>query len=137
MTDRGSGKFGKGGRTSRACAEVHGLSLLVSAAERSRLAGLTSADEAAALAKMASARRERTLVAWAMRRVLLARALDCEPGDIVFGRTESGTPRLVSPHRSLHFSLSHSCDAMLFAFCQTGRVGVDIERVDERVDPAR
>jgi 4'-phosphopantetheinyl transferase len=112
------------------------LSLLLPAADTARLGRLLAPDEAAAVARMAPGRRGRTLVAWAARRTLLAHALRCEPGDIVFDRSESGAPRLVSPEQRVHFSLSHSGDAMLFAL-SAARIGADIERIDPRVDAAR
>lgn len=63
-------------------------------------------------------------------RHILAERLGAEPGDIAFAYGPYGKPALDGPgHGGLHFNLSHGEDWALIAVGTTGRLGVDIERI--------
>jgi 4'-phosphopantetheinyl transferase len=99
---------------------------------------LLTDDEEARLDRMASAtRRARARVAWGARRIILARLLERDPRDIAIVRHSHATPTADAPGHSLHVSLSHSGDWMLFAVSRAHRVGVDIERIDPATDVVR
>ena len=116
------------------CVDVWTLPLVVSPCDADAFAAALTAQEEELLGRIASApRRERTRVAWATRRALLGRALGCAPADVVIVRPPRGAPTLDMPGRALHFSLSHSADAMLFALSARARVGADIEWIDDQV----
>ncbi len=102
------------------------------------LDGALTLDERHQLGRIVSeARRERTRMAWGARRLILARLLECEPRAIVIRRPRLGAPTVDARGRTLHISLSHSADRMLFAMSQTRRLGVDIERADPEADTVR
>lgn len=59
------------------------------------------------------------------------------PGDWRFGTGDHGRPFLNNPTRSmesLDFNIAHSSRRVVLAITQDGRVGVDLEPVDRRVD---
>lgn len=71
------------------------------------------------------------VVSRGLLRDILARYLDCQPGDIRFDYTPHGKPRLRSTGTSLgvEFNLSHSSGFFVLAVSLGRRVGVDIERI--------
>jgi 4'-phosphopantetheinyl transferase len=79
-------------------------------------------------------RFEKDAVHWracrAALRMILGRALDCEPRELVLETGEFGKPALGPPHHGLHFNLSHCRDLALVALCAEGPVGIDIEPAD-------
>ncbi len=69
-------------------------------------------------------------------RVLLARYLDADPGQVALAIDPNGKPRLQRPGddrqqahgtQALHFNLSHSGELALYAFSSSWPVGVDVE----------
>jgi len=64
---------------------------------------------------------------------LLANHLGVEPDTILIETTEHGKPFLVQPNPSLYFNTSHCDDVFLVAIGQTP-IGIDIEKMDDRVD---
>jgi 4'-phosphopantetheinyl transferase len=118
--------------------DVWCLPLVRPAADAERLGAILSDEERALLQRIASpARRDRTSIAWGSRRIFLARALGCAPRDVSIVRSRNGAPTLADSGCRLHFSLSHSGEAMLFALSNATRVGADIERIDGGVDVVR
>ena len=81
--------------------------------------------------------RDRRCVAWGSLRFILARYLDCSPREIQIVREGLGRPEISYPNAAgLSFSLSHSEDFGLVAVSNNA-VGVDIERVDPKIDAER
>jgi 4'-phosphopantetheinyl transferase len=81
--------------------------------------------------------RDRILYATAhaaLRRVLGA-VLGVAPGDVRFERDGSGRPLLAGGGPA--FSLSHSGDRALVAVRESGRIGVDVERLRDGIDVDR
>lgn len=74
--------------------------------------------------RMPRERRVRA-VAYAMHRLLLARALDCDPADVPLYRDASGCPQLEGG--VAWTSLSHAGSLLALAIAADGPVGVDIE----------
>lgn len=78
--------------------------------------------------------RRRFIVGRARLRMILGAYLQCDPGELAFAMGRQGKPRLIAPpvgEASLHFNLSHSQDAALYAVTREGPVGVDLERERE------
>ncbi len=118
--------------------DVWCLPLVRPPADAGRLGALLSNEERSRLERIASpGRRDRARIAWATRRLLLARHLGCDPESVVIVRPREGAPVLAGPDEGLHFSLSHSGEAMLFAVSTAARVGADIEQVDVGADVVR
>jgi 4'-phosphopantetheinyl transferase len=118
--------------------DVWRLPLLLAPGRVAELNRCLSSDEDARHARMpSSVRRDRARVAWAYRRVILARYLGCEPQDVAIVRREGRAPAVSATGRPPHFSLSHSGDWMLFAASRHVVLGVDIERVDSGADVVR
>ncbi len=118
--------------------DVWCLPLLLAPAQVAELSHSLSSDDDARLARMPSAaRRDRTRIAWAYRRAILARYLGCEPREVAIVRQEGRAPAVGATGCPPHFSLSHSGDWMLFAASRHAVVGVDIERVDTGADVVR
>ncbi|MGO9126041.1 MAG: 4'-phosphopantetheinyl transferase family protein [Terriglobales bacterium] len=70
----------------------------------------------------------------AFLRIALGRYLQIEPREVSFRTAEHGKPELADLHR-LHFNLSHTDGVTVIAVTREGRVGVDVERVRENLDP--
>lgn len=69
----------------------------------------------------------RWTVARAALRIVLARALGCDPAAIAFAIDKRGKPALHLPYPGLAFSLSHSEGIALIALAEPARLGVDVE----------
>ena len=56
---------------------------------------------------------------------------DCHPRELRFGRTPAGKPFLLDQESgdAISFSVAHSGDLALFAFCKNVRVGIDVELI--------
>ncbi|HUJ60959.1 MAG TPA: 4'-phosphopantetheinyl transferase superfamily protein [Kofleriaceae bacterium] len=94
-----------------------------------------SDDERRAAERLAApAHRAAYLAQRALVRAIVARYTGGAPRDLVFARSPRGKPRLVGS--GLELNLSHADDVALLAIAHV-RVGVDIERLDAPIDPAR
>jgi 4'-phosphopantetheinyl transferase len=114
------------------------LSALASPARYDRALALMSAPEREAYARIkAPGRRvEYALGRYATKRLVAARA-GVSVGALVIEPGPSGKPRVTGPPESLgiRFNVSHSGDLLAVAVCGDGEIGVDVERVDERLLP--
>jgi phosphopantetheinyl transferase len=69
-------------------------------------------------------------------RVLLSRAIGCDPTDLMFATLPGGKPMLKAGNA--FFSLTHCRDHALIAICKSRRVGIDLELPREvRLDEGR
>lgn len=75
--------------------------------------------------------RRHFVVARGILRDILARYVDCQPGEVQFHYQPDGKPGLGFPGGSprLEFNLSHSSGLLVLAVTQGRQVGVDVERV--------
>lgn len=76
--------------------------------------------------------RHSYVVARGVLRLLLGRYLSMPPAAVRIGAGSHGKPEVEEP---LEFNLSHSGDLVLMAFAPGCRVGIDVERIEARVDP--
>jgi 4'-phosphopantetheinyl transferase len=90
--------------------------------ELRRFASFTRADDARSYAAAHTALRE-----------ILATMLGCAPIDITFHRDPFGRPRAGSG--ALDFSMTHAGNLCLVAISQVHRVGVDLERLRQPIEP--
>ncbi len=100
---------------------------------------LLTADEQARAARFIQPlHQQRFIIARAGLRQLLARYLNISPIEIALSSEQQGKPILKNPAYSLHFNISHSADAVLYAIAQHTPLGVDIEkqRADISIDIA-
>ena len=112
------------------------IPLDVPEADVRRCASQLSDDEIRRAARFRQpADRQRYVVAHGTLRVLLARVTGTEPVNVSLARSSTGKPRLKDLRHpsSSSFSLSHSGDWAAVAIGGSGRVGVDIERIDPDV----
>jgi 4'-phosphopantetheinyl transferase len=79
--------------------------------------------------------RRRFVSAHGAARLILAAHLGIAPTDVVWRRGPHGKPSLVG--QSVQVNLSHSDEWVLIAATTVGSVGVDVQRVNERVDVLR
>jgi len=80
--------------------------------------------------------RNRFIASRSMLRHILARYLDCTPGEIRFAYQDGGKPQVAHPASldgDLRFNLSHSADAAVYAISRGNEVGVDIELICPKV----
>jgi len=100
------------------------------------LAGLLRAPERQRACRFCLERdRRRYVVARARLRQLLAARLDTQPRSVRLARGIHGKPVLArSGAADWRFSVSHSRDIALYAFCRGREVGIDVEAVHEMQD---
>ncbi|MGO9649755.1 MAG: 4'-phosphopantetheinyl transferase family protein [Terriglobales bacterium] len=67
-------------------------------------------------------------------RIALGQYLHIEPRQVRFRTAEHGKPELAE-QRGLQFNLSHTDGATMIAVTRAGRVGVDVERIRQNLDP--
>lgn len=83
---------------------------------------------------VATVKAER-LMARGLTRLILSRYIDTPPGSLVFIRDQNGRPFISPmPVPGLHFSLSHTKDFLVIAVSRLADIGVDIERVNPKLD---
>jgi 4'-phosphopantetheinyl transferase len=82
-----------------------------------------------------TADRTRFVAARIALRLLVARYARIAPEDVVFGSDGRGKPRLATGQVPLEFNVAHSGGLALCALAVGRFVGVDVERIDRRVDP--
>ncbi len=94
-----------------------------------RCTALLDEDETRRAARfLRQADRDRFITSHAALRVVLGHVLDLPPGELRFGREETGRPHLSAPSDSgLDFNLSHSGEIALIGLTREGRIGVDVE----------
>jgi 4'-phosphopantetheinyl transferase len=78
--------------------------------------------------------RDRFIVGRARLRSLLGRYLGKNPASLCFRYGVAGKPELAKPE--LHFNMSHSDGIALVALGGPGRLGIDVERIRPRTNPA-
>ena len=68
-------------------------------------------------------------------RAVLAKYMDCKPGELAFFYGEHGKPTLASPwdKSQLRFNLSHSAGLALIAVSLRRDIGVDVEHISRKV----
>ena len=71
--------------------------------------------------------RERFIATRGLLRLILAKYVEGDPGDLEFCIGAFGKPELSSPATALRFNLSHSDDLLLLAVTHGREVGVDLE----------
>jgi 4'-phosphopantetheinyl transferase len=92
-----------------------------------------SADETQRAARFHfPADRDRFLIAHGCLRDVLSHYLRCEPDQLNFSTGEYGKPILLSD-KYMNFNLSHSGDYALIAVTRERKVGIDVERIRQRV----
>jgi 4'-phosphopantetheinyl transferase len=74
------------------------------------------------------------IISRAFLRIVLGKYLQIEPREVRFRTAEQGKPELAEPH-ALYFNLSHTDGATVIALTRAGRLGVDVERIRENLDP--
>ena len=102
-----------------------------------RYTRLLSADELQRAGRLRLPRhRERFIISRGLLRALLSKYLDCRPEVIQFACSPQGKPCLPASFSSaqLHFNLSHSRDAILFAVRLKEPVGIDVEYMRDSLD---
>ncbi len=112
--------------------DIRGMTL-----SNAELAGLGPQERARAAAFIFAADRHRYQAAHVALRQVLSVCTGIPPGQLEFGREpcprcggRNGRPTLVN-HGDLHFSMSHSADAVVIAI-SAAPVGIDMERVVRR-----
>jgi len=102
------------------------------------LAGpLDRGDRERAASIRAPARRAQMIVARTMLRTLLSAMVPVGAADWRFAVGAQGRPRIAAPEGTgLDFNLAHARDLVVVAIARGGAVGVDVERVDRKVDEA-
>jgi 4'-phosphopantetheinyl transferase len=77
----------------------------------------------------------RQIISRGILRLLLAGYLDVNPQDLVFENSEFGKPFLSYPADSrIGFNLTHSGNLLLLAFGIEKQVGIDVEKIDHKID---
>jgi len=81
-------------------------------------------------------RRREYVVGRALARRSLAEQLRCSPAEIGFDILEQGRLALKGPRASerVHFNITHTADYVGCATCRESQVGIDIEKLDAKVD---
>ena len=99
-------------------------------------AGVLSEGERTRAARFAMpALRDRYVIGRTALRTVLADALGTTPADVAIVRGERGRPRLADDV-GIDFNLSHTQDVALVGLARGGRIGVDVERGDRRINVA-
>jgi 4'-phosphopantetheinyl transferase len=78
--------------------------------------------------------RVQFILSRACLRIALGQYLRIEPREVRFRAAEHGKPELMEPV-GLHFNLSHTDGATLIAVTRAGRIGVDVERIRQNLEP--
>jgi 4'-phosphopantetheinyl transferase len=78
--------------------------------------------------------RVQFILSRAFLRIVLGQYLRIEPQEVRFRTAEHGKPELAEDG-GLHFNLSHTDGETMIALTRAGRIGVDVERIRENLDP--
>lgn len=117
--------------------EIHvwHIDLTTQAAAIDRLSPLLDHHEQSRAARfIVSEPRIQFILSRASLRIALGQYLHIEPRQVRFRAAEQGKPELAEPS-GLRFNLSHTDGATVIAVTRAGRVGVDVERIRENLDP--
>jgi len=112
--------------------EVWTVALDMPDAARARLLATLDPAERERAAAMTQNAAEWSLAHGALR-TILAQYTGGDPAALRFARASAGKPRLAGT-RGLEFSFAHTDGLALVAVASDRRVGVDVERVNERTD---
>jgi 4'-phosphopantetheinyl transferase len=108
------------------------------AAEHAALAALLDEEERRRLARLRREEaRRRFVAAHGTARVIIGRQLAVPPARLRWRRGRHGKPELAEPRTALQVNLSHSGDLVAVAVSDHRPVGVDIQQLVDRLDPAR
>ena len=105
-----------------------------SAIERSDIELLDEAERSVNRRFVTERLRARHAGAHALLRRALGESLGCGPADLRFEAGENDRPRLSGYTGEMDFNLSHSGPYVACAVVDSGRVGIDVEYVDCRMD---
>lgn len=78
--------------------------------------------------------RVQFILSRALLRIALGQYLGIGPREVRFHTGERGKPELAAP-QGLHFNLSHTDGTTVIALTRAGRIGVDVEKIRENLDP--
>lgn len=81
--------------------------------------------------------RQRYIVAHGAVRAIVARQLGAPVPEIRWARGPHGKPELTGVWTGMHANLSHSGELCMVAACASRPVGVDIQRLEPRLDTTR
>jgi len=95
---------------------------------------LDAGEHARASRFLVAGAREQFVLSRAFLRFTLGRYLRMDPRELRFRTAEYGKPELAGD-ADLKFNLSHTEGATVIAVTRAGRVGVDVERIRENLDP--
>ena len=96
-------------------------------------ASILSSDELKRAARyIFDSDRNRFIVCRSILRMLLGELTNVAPGQLNFSYNEFGKPFLAQ--QTIEFNLSHSGNFAVYAFTKDSPVGIDIEKIDARVD---
>ena len=101
------------------------------------LAEVLSADEWARADRfLFEKHRAHFVAARGCLRAILAKYMECKPGELAFFYGEHGKPALASPwdKSQLRFNLSHSAGLALIAVSRCCEIGVDVEHLSRNID---
>jgi 4'-phosphopantetheinyl transferase len=69
-------------------------------------------------------------------RIVLGHYLSMKPADVPIKVTDRGKPYVAQDHgQNLQFNVSHSGEVWVIAISKRSRVGIDIERIDQAINP--
>jgi 4'-phosphopantetheinyl transferase len=108
---------------------------LTAAVDPAASAAVLSADEWARADRLSEPARRRFVTTRRVLRTVLAAYVDADPATLVFGRGPTGKPRL--QRSDVRFNLAHAGHRMLVGIARNREIGVDLERVDPRIDAVR
>lgn len=80
--------------------------------------------------------QNRFIMARGMLRMILAGYLGTKPHELRFEYTPFGKPLLAenNDNKSIHFNISHSDNVVLYAITNNRNIGIDVERINDRID---
>ena len=109
-------------RLNRTAIEIQRLTDLLARDEKLRAKGL-----------LVEEKRSQFIVARAGLRQILAKYLNRSAEELSFAYGKHGKPGLAD-FPGLYFNLAHAADLALLAICNTGEVGIDLEKINSGID---
>jgi len=97
---------------------------------------LLSEDEKNRAAQLkSSAAACQQIISRGILRLLLGNYTGLNPKELVFDNSPFGKPFLRNPANSeIYFNLAHSANMLLFAFGKGKHVGIDVEKIEEKIN---